>query len=120
MNEFFVRNSKRYDLDFWVTAKTLPGGGEGKLLLGFSEDGSLWVDPREFAIGPQHGPQLAQFPGGKYLLCDPAGGVVLINARAVALVMEDPDWRREWLASVDTLVQEWRKELAMRAAVPNN
>jgi len=120
MNFVILGDSKADDLEYWVSAATLPSGRVRAMVMALSGDGTLWLDPQAVGIGPEHAPQLAQFPGGKYLLFDPTGGLVLINARAIALLVEDPDWRREWLASVDTLVQEWRKELAMRAAVPNN
>lgn len=94
----------------WEATMELPDGSERLFPMALSSDGELWVDPKTLGIGPQHAPQLAQFPGGNYLLTHPAKGLVFINARAVVLVSKDAAWCHEWLNCVDAITREFRKE----------
>ena len=82
-----------------------PPGAERCTVVGFRRDGTMWVDPALFGIGPQHAPQLAQFPGGKYLLRQDDGRRTLINAKAVVLVVTDPNWCRHWLRFAEDFIQ---------------
>ena len=108
------------DLDFLVSTVPCPDGGERGVLLGFGSDGTLWIDPRELGIGPQHAPKLAKFPGGLYLLINPATREVLINAHAALEAIDDPEDRRRWLAYVDMVLAEHKKIRSQYESARNN
>ena len=110
----------KHQLDFLVLVVPCPGGGEREVVLTFGTDGTMWVDPREFGIGPQHAQQLARFPGGLYLLSNLDTGQELINARAVVEAVGDAQWRRDWLAYVDGMIQEHKEARAEYEAARNN
>ena len=107
-------------LDFFMGTVPCPGGGERFILLGFGTDSTMWLYPAEFGIGPQHAAQLANFPGGKYLLINPATRQVMINARAVVELVSDPDWRRDWLAYVESMIREHKEVRARYESARNN
>jgi hypothetical protein len=95
-------------LDFMALPVPDPNGGQRYILLAFSSDGAMWLDPRELGIGPQHAVQLARF-GEPYLLVNERVHTVLINARAVVLVKTDSEWGRQWLAFVEDMIQEHQR-----------
>jgi len=82
-------------LDFFVTSVPCPHGRERLIALAFPGDGTMWIDPAELGIGPQHAPLLAKF-GGPYLLVHETGNYELINARAAVLVNPDAEWCSQW------------------------
>ena len=93
------------DLDFVMTVVVNPGGRDRYIQLAFGSDGTMWIDPADMGIGPQHAPQLARFPGRYYLMVNPSERRVLLNAHAVVLVKTDPTWCRQWLAWVDGMIE---------------
>ena len=106
-------------LDFFMTPVPCPGGGERYLKLGFGTDGTMWINPAELGIGPEHAAQLERF-GEPYLLINPTAREVMINARAVVEVKTDPEWRREWLNYVEGMIREHREVRARYEARRNN
>lgn len=103
-------------LDFLMVPAACPGCGEKRYVkLGFGLDGTMWVDPAEVGIGPQHAEQLEQF-GEPYLLINPAALEVMINARAVVLVKTDPEWGKKWLAYVEKMIGQHKAVRAQAAA----
>jgi len=113
-------NMKQGDLDFYFTNVPCPDGGERFVMLGFTPDGKMWIDPRELGIGPQHAPKLAKYPGGLYLLINPATREVLINAHAALEAMDDPDDRRRWLAYTERMLAEHKKIRAQYESTRKN
>ncbi len=113
-------NGKKPLLDFFMTPVSCPGGGERYVKLAFGTDGTMWIDPRELGIGPEHAPQLERFQGGLYLLINPTTREVMINARAVPEVMNDPERRRQWLAYVESMIQEHKEVRARHESARNN
>ena len=107
-------------LDFFMTPVPCPGGGERYLKLAFGTDGTMWVDPAELGIGPEHAAQLERFPGGPYLLINPGTREVMINALAVVEVKTDPVWRSQWLAYVEDMIKEHKEVRARYEARRNN
>lgn len=102
-------------LDFFMTAAPCPGGGQRYLVLVFDARGTMWIDPGEFGIGPQHAPQLARFPG-TYLLFNKSETKVFINARAVVLVLTDRKFCTEWLNYVEAMIKEYQRVRAQDRA----
>ncbi|HOX59057.1 MAG TPA: hypothetical protein P5205_17910 [Candidatus Paceibacterota bacterium] len=92
-------------LDFFLTPVRCADGGQGFMEVVFGGNGAMWVDPRVVGVGPEHAGQLEAF-GGPYLLVNPAEQRVLINARAVVLAKNDPEWCRRWLVFVEKMVKE--------------
>jgi len=103
-------------LDFLMVPAACPGCGEKRYVkLGFGLDGTMWIDPYEVGIGPQHAEQLEQF-GEPYLLFNPTAREVMINARAVVLVRTDPEWGKKWLAYVEKMIKGHKGVRAQAAA----
>jgi hypothetical protein len=107
-------------LDFLMAPMVCPGCGEKRYIkLGFGADGTMWIDPREVGIGPEHAAQLARF-GEPYLLSNRWTGEVLIDARAVVEVKTDPVWRSNWLAYVEDMIEEHKAVRARYESTRNN
>jgi hypothetical protein len=106
-------------LDFFMTPVPCPGGGERYVKLAFGTDGTMWINPAELGIGPEHAGQLERF-GEPYLLINPTAREVMINARAVVEVKTDPEWQREWLNYVEGMIREHREVRARYEARRNN
>ena len=107
-------------LHFFVGSMPCFGGGERLVRMAFGTNGTMWIDPREVGIGPEHADQLKRFPGGLYLLINPTTREVMVNARAVIEVMDSPDRRSKWLAYVESMIQEYNEVRARHEATRNN
>jgi hypothetical protein len=88
-------------------------------VLAFGADDTLWIDPREVGIGPQHAAQLEGF-GRPYLLTNPETGQVMINARAVLEVFKAPEMGARWLAHVEHLIKQHKEVRARYDSTGNN
>jgi hypothetical protein len=107
-------------LDFLVVPVRCPDCDETRYIkLGFGSDGTMWVDPAELGIGPQHAAQLEGF-GEPYLLINPGAREVLINARAVVKVLTEPERCRQWLAFVEEMLQKHKEVRARYESTRNN
>ena len=106
-------------LDFFVTSVPCPHGRERLIALAFPGDGTMWIDPAELGIGPEHAPLLAKF-GGPYLLVHETGNYELINARAAVLVNPDAEWCSQWLSFVDRIIKEHQAVRARYDATRRN
>ena len=75
-------------LDYFFAPVPCPGGGERYVKMAFGTDGTMWIDPADLGIRPEHAPQLDRF-GGPYVL-----------------VKTDPEWGKKWLAYVEEMIAE--------------
>ena len=96
-----------------------PDGTRRLMVLAFRQDGTLWLNPADIGVGPQHAPLLARF-NAPYLLVNDADQTVLIDARAVTEVFPEPDMRRQWLEFVETVVRLQKESLAQYESARNN
>ena len=76
--------------DYQIQALGCADGSRRLVVLAFHTDGSLWLNPADFGVGPQHAALLARF-NAPYLLVSEADQTVLINARAVAETFPEPE-----------------------------
>ena len=106
-------------LDYFFAPAPCPGGGERYVKMAFGTDGTMWIDPAELGIRPEHAPQLDGF-GAPYVLVNLDAREVMINARAVVLVKTDPEWGKKWLAYVEEMIAEHRAVRARFEARWNN
>ena len=109
------RGLMKHQLDFFFSPVPCPGGGQRYVALAFGSDGTMWINPTELGIGPQHAAQLSRFPG-PYLLFDEKEMRVFINALAVVEVKTDPEWRKQWLSFVDDMLKEHQQIRAQARA----
>ena len=93
-------------LTIYMMPVPCPGGGMRLSSLGFGSDGTMWIDPAEMGIGPQHAPQLAKIAGGKYLVPHPVTGQALINAKVALEIIPDADRRESWRKHVESMIQD--------------
>jgi hypothetical protein len=97
--------TNEYHLDYFLTPVSCPVLGQRYVTIAFGTDGTMWIEPAEVGIGPEHTQQLARYPG-KALLFDKRHDRFLINARAVVEVNTDPEFRKQWLGYVERMLQE--------------
>ena len=94
-----------FNLEFLALNCTSPNGARARAIVGFGSDGSMWFEPQDIGIGPEHGPALARYPGPR-LLFNATSRRTYVNALAVVETIADPAARRRWLANVEhTLTQ---------------
>ena len=98
--------TQQRSLVIYITPIPDPSGLTMLSTLAFGSDGTMWVDPVEMGVGPQHSAQLSKISGGKYLVPNPITGGVLINARVALEVFTDPDRRERWRKHVESMIQE--------------
>ena len=116
-----VRDTRSiFPLSFVMAWLPVPSGGERCTVVAFSNDGSMWVDPALFGIGPQHSAQLKQFPGGEYLLVHGDARRVLLNAQAVVLVVTEANWVRYWLRFVEDFIAHEQKTRQQHESAQQN
>ena len=111
-------NTPKRSLAIYMIPAPCLGGGARYSFLGFGSDGTMWIDPEEMGIGPQHGPQLAKIAGGKFLVPNPVNGKALINAKVALEVIADPDQRERWRKHVASMIQE-HQQIQQQAIAQN-
>ena len=99
-------NTQQRSLAIYMIPAPCLGGGARYSFLGFGSDGTMWLDPEEMGIGPQHAPQLAKIAGGKYLVPNPVTGEPMINARVALEVIPDADRRESWRKHVESMIRD--------------
>ena len=112
-------NTPKRSLAIYMIPAPCLGGGARYSFLGFGSDGTMWIDPEEMGIGPQHAPQLSKIAsGGKYLVPNPVNGKVLINAKVALETITDPDHRERWRKHVASMIQE-HQQIQQQAIAQN-
>ena len=111
-------NTQKRSLAIYMIPVPCFGGGARYSFLGFGSDGTMWIDPAEMGIGPQHAPQLAKIAGGKYLVPNPVNGEALINAKVALEIIADPDQRERWRKHVASMIQE-HQQIQQQAIAQN-
>ena len=96
---------KTPELDYYIQPVTDDDGNEGHIVMAFGNDGTMWIDPNAVGIRPDDIEALSEFPGPPVLF-DFHCKRVLVNARAVVLVKTNPEFRRQWLAYCEFMIQE--------------
>ena len=100
-------NTQQRSMAIYMIPAPCIGGGARYSFLGFGSDGTMWIDPEEMGIGPQHGPRLSKIAGGgKFLVPNPINGKVLINAKVALETIADPVQRESWRKHVASMIQE--------------
>ena len=107
------------EFDYQIKSLACPDGSRRLVVLAFGADGSMWLNPADIGVGPQHAPLLARF-NAPYLLVSEFDQTVLINAWAVAEVLTDPETRRRWLDYVETSVKMQKEFRAQYESARNN
>jgi hypothetical protein len=97
---------KERRLTIYMMPVPCPGGGTRLMAFGFGSDGTMWIDPADMGIGPQHAPQLALISGGKFLATNPVTGQVLVNAKVALEVIPDPARRESWRKHIASMIRE--------------
>ena len=99
-------NTRQRTLTIYMMPVSCPGGGTRLSAMCFGSDGTMWIDPADMGIGPQHAPQLAKISGGKFLVPNPVTGEVLINAKVALEVIHDADRRESWRKHVESMIRD--------------
>ena len=105
-------------LTIYMMPAPCPGGGTRMSAMAFGSDGTMWIEPADMGIGPQHAPQLAMISGGKYLVPNPVTGEVLINAKVALEVIPDADRRESWRKHIASMIRE-HQQIQQRATASN-
>ena len=111
-------NTQQRTLTIYMMPVSCPGGGTRLSAMGFGSDGTMWIDPADMGIGPQHAPLLAKISGGKYLVPNPVTGEVMINAKVALEVIADPGQRESWRKHVASMIQE-HQQIQQQAIAQN-
>ena len=111
-------NTRQRTLTIYMMPVSCPGGGTRLSAMCFGSDGTMWIDPADMGIGPQHAPQLAKISGGKFLVPNPVTGEVLINAKVALEIIADPDQRERWRKHVASMIQE-HQQIQQQAIAQN-
>lgn len=99
-------NTPQRTLTIYMMPASCPGGGTRLSAMGFGSDGTMWIDPADMGIGPQHAPLLAKISGGKYLVPNPVTGEVMINAKVALEVIPDAERRESWRKHVESMIRD--------------
>jgi hypothetical protein len=73
----------------------IPGGGNRFSLIGFENDGTVWIQPKELGIVPEQAEVLMDFPK-PWLIVDEFHGLVFLHWRAAAKLLEPGERREKW------------------------
>ena len=107
------------EFDYQIKSLGFPDGSRRLVVLAFRTDGTMWLNPADIGVGPQHAALLARF-NAPYLLVSEADQTVLINARAVAETILEPEARSRWLNFVETSVQQQKEYRTQYESARNN
>ena len=107
------------EFDYQIKSLGCPDGSRRLVVLAFRADGTMWMNPADIGVGPQHAALLARF-NAPYLLVSEADKIVLIDARAVAEVITKPEDRSNWLNFVETSVQKQKEYRAQYESARNH
>ena len=83
-----------------------PKGGERFSLIGFENDGTVWIQPHDLGIAPEDAGPVMDFPQ-PWLIVDAVQGLVLLHWRAAAKLLEPKGKREKWEQFTVILFKEY-------------
>lgn len=107
------------DVDFFRVVMVGVDGSRRRVLIGFADNGTVWLEAQAIGIGPKDGKRLVG-DVKDVVLMDHERQLVFVNAVALVGLMDDPQWREEWLRHVEELIERYRRSRALYGSPGNN
>jgi hypothetical protein len=95
------------ELDIMEIFITRPDGQERGALVGFGNDGTLWIQPEELDIDPEQAAARVKLPE-PFMVMAPANGMVFIRADAATELIQSPWQRGLWRQMVKKLLKAYQ------------
>ena len=95
-----------------------PDGGKRYSLIGFENDGTVWIQPKELGIVPEQAEVLMDFPK-PWLIVDEFHGLVFLHWRAAAKLLEPGERREKWVQFSGLLFKQYQRIRAHESARNN-
>ena len=95
-----------------------PDGGVRYSLIGFENDGTVWIQPEELGIKPEQAEALMDHPK-PWLVVDAVHGLVFLHWRAAAKLLEPGERREKWEQFTVQIFKQYQRMRAYESARNN-